>query len=228
MKKRGKTVFCTPGVTAKAPGNTPERDRHGRVMRQVRVPHRMTRTRRLTHISIYVALALVLHIAESFIPVPFMVPGAKLGLANIVTLLVIVLAGTYDALVVVAVRTFLGALLSGALTSFAFGIVGGVLATAAMSLAYRRLGGVFGLVGVSILGAISHNVGQLLVAGAVVGTMGIYSYLPMLLVAGVATGYLVGITAGLILRFLPMNITASAAAGWPEDVRGAHHTVRTP
>ncbi|MDI6638909.1 MAG: Gx transporter family protein [Bacillota bacterium] len=187
----------------------------------------MTRTRRLTHIAIYVALALVLHVAESFIPVPFMVPGAKLGLANIVTLLVILLSGTYDALVVVALRTFLGSLLSGALTSFAFSIVGGVLATIVMSLVYKRLGGVFGLVGVSILGAISHNIGQLLVAGVVVGTMGVYGYLPVLLVAGVATGYFVGIAAGFVLRFLPKALAKSAAAGWPEDAR-VDHIARMP
>ncbi|MDK2930653.1 MAG: hypothetical protein PWR07_784 [Bacillota bacterium] len=193
----------------------------------MQVPCGMTRTRRLTHIAIYVALALVLHVAESFIPVPFMVPGAKLGLANIVTLLVILLSGTYDALVVVALRTFLGSLLSGALTSFAFSIVGGVLATIVMSLVYKRLGGVFGLVGVSILGAISHNIGQLLVAGVVVGTMGVYGYLPVLLVAGVATGYFVGIAAGFVLRFLPKALAKSAAAGWPEDAR-VDHIARMP
>ncbi|MGE5573980.1 MAG: Gx transporter family protein [Bacillota bacterium] len=187
----------------------------------------MTRTRRLTHIAIYVALALVLHVTESFIPVPFMVPGAKLGLANIITLIVIVLSGAYDALVVVALRTFLGSLLSGALTSFAFSIVGGLLAAVVMSVAQRRLGRVFGLVGVSVLGAVSHNIGQLLVAGVLVGTIGIYSYLPVLLVAGVATGYFVGITAGFILRFLPKALARSAAAGWPEN-RDVRHVARMP
>lgn len=142
-------------------------------------------------------------------PVPFIVPGAKLGLANVVTLIVIVLFGVYDALAVVAIRTFLGSLLSGALTSFAFSIVGGILATLAMSLAHKRLGDVFGLVGVSILGAVSHNVGQLFVAAVVVGTMGVYSYLPMLLLAGVGTGYFVGILAGFILRFLPVTAETS-------------------
>lgn len=174
----------------------------------------------------YTALALVLYVAESFIPVPFMVPGAKLGLANIVTLVVIVLSGTADAFVVVVLRTFLGSLLSGALTSFAFSIVGGALATAVMSVAHKRLGSVFGLVGVSVLGAISHNIGQLFVAGVVVGTMGVYSYLPVLLVAGIATGYFVGIAAGFVLRFLTRAL-AKSAAGWPEDAQ-AQHISRMP
>lgn len=185
----------------------------------------MTRTRRLTHISIYTALALVLHITESFIPVPFMVPGAKLGLANIVTLVVIVLSGPYDAFIVVALRTFLGSLLSGALTNFAFSIVGGMLATIVMSIAYKRLSGVFGLVGVSVLGAVFHNIGQLLVAGIVVGTMGVYAYLPVLLVAGVATGYFVGIVAGYVMRFLPKALMEPAEAGLSDGAR-AHEVAR--
>ncbi len=182
-------------------------------------------TRKMTRIALFVALALVLHVTESFIPVPFVVPGAKLGLANVVTLVVIVLLGPGEALAVVAVRTFLGSLLSGALTSFAFSFVGGALATVAMSLAYRRLGAIFGLVGVSVLGAVSHNVGQLLVAGLVVGTMGVYSYLPMLLVAGVATGYFVGIASGFILRFLP---SAEAIAPEGEPRGAAKRAVRSP
>ncbi len=182
----------------------------------------MNRTRKLTHIAIFVALALVLHVTESFIPVPFIVPGAKLGLANIVTLVVIVLFGMYDALVVVAIRTFLGSLLSGALTSFAFSVVGGILATLVMSLAHKRFKNVFGLVGVSVLGAVSHNIGQLLVAGVVVGTMGVYSYLPMLLVAGVGTGYFVGVAAGFILGFLP-RVEVVAAARWSSQRSQQRH-----
>ncbi len=177
-------------------------------------------TGRLARISILVALALALHVAEGFIPVPFVVPGARLGLANIVTLIAIAMYGTNDALMVVALRTFLGSLVSGALTSFAFSVVGGTLATVAMSAAYRRLGGAFGLVGVSVLGAVSHNVGQLLVAAALVGTMAVYAYLPALLVAGVATGYFVGVVAGLILRRTPA--TSEAATDGRPRRHGRH------
>ncbi|MEW6229490.1 MAG: Gx transporter family protein [Bacillota bacterium] len=177
----------------------------------------------MTRIAIFVALALVLHVAESFIPVPFMAPGAKLGLANIVTLLVVVLFGTYDALVVVAVRTFLGSLLSGALTNFAFSIVGGVLATCVMSFAHKRLGSVFGLAGVSILGAVSHNVGQLFVAAMIVGTTGIYTYLPVLLVAGVGTGYFVGVTAGFVLKSF-LRTESVPASSWAPRAEGPANT----
>lgn len=156
----------------------------------------------MTRLALLVALALILYAVESMIPAPLPVPGAKLGLANIITLIVIVLAGAGDALLVVALRTFLASLLSGRLSSFAFSIVGGVLATLVMSLAYRRLRHVLGLTGISILGAVAHNTGQLLVAYAVLGTPAIFSYLPALLVTGVATGFFVGLTAGYTLQYL--------------------------
>lgn len=150
-------------------------------------------------------MALILHTVEGMIPAPLPVPGARLGLANIVTLLVIVLAGPKDALLVVALRTFLASLLSGRLSSFAFSITGGLLATLVMSLSYRRLRHVFGLCGISILGAIAHNVGQLIVACIVLDTLAIFSYLPALLVAGTATGFFVGLTAGYIMQYLPVG-----------------------
>lgn len=156
----------------------------------------------MTRLALLVAMALILHTAESLIPAPLPVPGAKLGLANMITLVVIVLSGIGDALLVVALRTFLSSLLSGRLTSFAFSIVGGVLATLVMSLAYRQLRHVVGLSGISILGAVAHNIGQLLVASIVLGTPAIFSYLPALLVTAVATGFFVGLTAGCALQYL--------------------------
>lgn len=160
------------------------------------------KTQRMTRLALLVALALILYAVESMIPAPLPVPGTKLGLANIITLIVIVLAGAGDALLVVALRTFLASLLSGRLSSFAFSIVGGVLATLVMSLAYRKLRHVLGLTGISILGAVAHNIGQLLVACVVLGTPAIFSYLPALLVTGVATGFFVGLTAGYALQYL--------------------------
>jgi len=156
----------------------------------------------MTRLALLVALALILHAVESMIPTPLPVPGAKLGLANIITLVVIVLAGAGDALVVVALRTFLACLLSGRLNSFAFSIVGGVLATLVMSVAYRKLRHVLGFAGISILGAVAHNIGQLLVACFILRTAAIFSYLPALLITGVATGFFVGLTAGYALQYL--------------------------
>ncbi len=180
------------------------------------------KTQRITRLALLVAVALILHAVESVIPAPLPVPGAKLGLANIVTLIVIVLSGPRDALLVVALRTFLASLLSGRLSSFAFSIVGGVLATLVMSLAHRRLPHVFGLSGISILGAVAHNVGQLLVACIVLGTPAIFSYLPVLLITGVATGFFVGLTAGYALQHLRSNDSLTCSR--PECDNGRRFT----
>ncbi|MFY9455057.1 MAG: Gx transporter family protein [Bacillota bacterium] len=160
------------------------------------------KTRRMTRLALLVAVALILHAVESMIPAALPVPGAKLGLANIITLIAIVLGGPYDALVVVALRTLIASLLSGRLTGFAFSIVGGVFATLVMSLAYTQLSHLLGFTGISILGAVAHNIGQLLVAWFVLKTGGIFYYLPALLIAGVATGFFVGLTAGYVVRYL--------------------------
>jgi heptaprenyl diphosphate synthase len=160
------------------------------------------KTQRMTRLALLVALALILHAVEGMIPVPLPVPGAKLGLANIVTLIVIVLSGPGDALLVVMLRTCLASLLSGRLSSFAFSIAGGALATLVMSLAYRQLRHVLGLSGISILGAVAHNIGQLAVACIILGTPAILVYLPALLITGVATGFFVGLTAGYALQYL--------------------------
>ncbi|NPV53349.1 MAG: Gx transporter family protein [Firmicutes bacterium] len=165
----------------------------------------MSGTSRLVRCGLLVAFSLVLYVIEGLIPVPFIVPGAKLGLANIITVVAIALLGPRDAFIIVTVRTFLASLLTGNLTSFWFSLSGAILSTSVMSLAYTRFGEAFSIAGISILGGIFHNIGQLFVASLVVGTYGIYSYLPLLLVAGTCTGYFVGLAASFIIRTMQVN-----------------------
>ncbi|HHY46807.1 MAG TPA: Gx transporter family protein [Firmicutes bacterium] len=172
---------------------------------------------RLARIAILVSCGLVLYLVEGMIPVPMPVPGAKLGLANIVTLLSIVLLGPVDAFIIVSLRSFLGSLLGGNLTSFWFSLGGAFLATSVMSLAYRYLGRHLSLSGISVLGGVFHNIGQLFVAAIVVRNFGIYFYLPFLLLAGVMTGYLVGFITSMVVRGLN---------GW--RISGGSYQVRRP
>jgi heptaprenyl diphosphate synthase len=162
----------------------------------------LNKTERMTKLAFLTAVALVLHAAEGVIPVPFPVPGARLGLANTVTLITIVLLGPTDALVLTIIRTLLGSLLSGRLSSLIFSITGGVFATLIMSMTYKRLGHILGFSGISILGATAHNIGQLGIAGIILGTPMVLSYLPILLITGVATGFLVGLIVSYVLGYL--------------------------
>ncbi|HHY78606.1 MAG TPA: Gx transporter family protein, partial [Clostridiales bacterium] len=98
----------------------------------------MTRVRKMVLLSILISQALVLHVIERAIPVPVPVPGVKLGLANIISLITIILFGYKEAVVVVTIRTLLGSLFGGGLSSFMYSLAGGLLSTSVMALMYLK------------------------------------------------------------------------------------------
>lgn len=155
------------------------------------------------------AQALVLHIIERGIPSPVPVPGVKLGLANIISLLTIIIFGLKEALIVVTGRTFLASLLSGSFSAFFFSIAGGMLSTAVMSLMYTRFRDLFSIPVISIVGAVFHNLGQIAVASFVVANLQLFYYLPVLLVSGIITGLFIGLavkaTQKPLLRILGLK-----------------------
>mgnify|MGYP003789231973 CR=1 FL=1 len=165
----------------------------------------MTDTRRLITLGLFVAVAGVLHAVEAWLPLPVPVPGAKLGLANIVTLAVIVLFGWRDALAVAAVRVVLGTLLSGAFLgpSFALGMSGAVASTLAMAYAWRRWQPALSLVGISVVGAVVHNLAQIGVASVIVNNVALLWYLPYLVLFALPTGMATGFTAAYFLAKFP-------------------------
>ena len=119
----------------------------------------MNKTRKLALCALMISLALALSYVERFIPLQLLIPlpGIKLGLANIVTLIAIYLLGPVNALAIVVCRCFLGSLFGGGITALMFSLSGGILSLVVMSLA-RKLP-CFSIYGVSILGAAAHNVG---------------------------------------------------------------------
>jgi len=134
------------------------------------------------------AFALILSYVEALIPFPFMVPGMKLGLANMATLLVLYLIGEKEAAIVSVSRIILVGFLFGNLYSIMYSLAGGILALLVMVLSKRT--GFLSCVGVSILGGVFHNVGQLAVAALIVDTKGVFYYLPVLLIGGMVCGAL--------------------------------------
>jgi len=161
----------------------------------------MTKTKKLTLCGVLTALALGLSYAERFFPLQliFPLPGIKLGLANVVALVALCLLGKSYAFSILTVRCLLGAIF-GNFAGLAFSLTGGLLALAAMCFAAKCKG--LSLYGISVLGAAAHNIGQILVAIAVMGSFYVVAYLPWLLIASVLTGLLTGsLTAG-VLRLL--------------------------
>ncbi|WP_020615468.1 Gx transporter family protein [Paenibacillus daejeonensis] len=154
--------------------------------------------RRLTMVAIFASLAVVLGIVESMIPFAVAIPGAKLGLGNIVVVVALLFFGGKDTIMLIVVKTLLTAFILGSFSTFLFSIMG-ALASFLVMLAMMKLGsGSFSLISISIVGGIFHNLGQLTAASWVLGTFKIYYYLPFLLVAGIATGLFVGVASGYL------------------------------
>ncbi len=150
-----------------------------------------------------IALAFVFSYVEAMIPLPVFVPGMKLGLANLVSVAGLYSVGLAGTALVAMVRIVLVGFTFGNTFSMLYGLAGGTASMAVMILA--RKSGLFSPVGVSILGGIFHNAGQLIIAAFVVRTTGVFVYFPALLASGVVTGTVIGLLGGWIVeRIRPM------------------------
>lgn len=167
----------------------------------------MVKHQKIIYLSLLVTFGLVLHIIENMIPVPFPIPGAKLGLANIISLLAIVMYGVKEGLTVNILRCLIGALLTGSMSSLLYSLSGAVLSTLMMTLFYKYFRKVFSLVGISIVGGVTHNIAQVTVASIILSTFGLYIYLPFLMVIGLFTGFFTGLAAFFISQnlFITLN-----------------------
>lgn len=163
----------------------------------------MNKTRRTVYLGLMVGLALGLHIFEAMLPLPHLFPGAKLGLANIVSLYVILNFGVKEAVLISLLRTVLGSLFAGTFLTITFflSFTGGVASAIVMGLVYLLLKDHVSVIGISILGALTHNVAQILVAAYFVGTFGIIVYLPYLLVFALPTGFFVAVITQQMQRY---------------------------
>lgn len=164
----------------------------------------MRKTKKLALAAVLIALALALSYLERFLPLQLLIPlpGIKLGLANVVTVIALYLLGTRFAFAVLIPRCILGGIFGG-LTGILFSLTGGILAMAVMALC-RKLR-LFSVYGVSVLGAAAHNIGQILAAMAVLGSVYVGAYLPYLLAVAVVTGLATGALSGGVLRILERN-----------------------
>lgn len=146
--------------------------------------------------AMLIALAMILSYVEALIPIPFVVPGMKLGLANLVIVIALYLLSGRAALLISVLRVLLVGFLFGTGMSILYSLGGGIVSLLLMVLIKRMKG--FSMIGVSIAGGVAHNMGQLAVAALVLQDTVVFSYAPALLIAGVVTGALIGWIAGRI------------------------------
>ena len=153
-------------------------------------------TRRMARYALLTALAMVLSWLESLVPVSAAAPGVKLGLTNLVVIFALYRMGLRAAAAVSLARVGLVSMTFGNAYSFAYSLAGAVLSLAVMAVLKRT--GKFSILGVSIAGGVGHNLGQIAVAMAVLGTARLAWYLPALLVSGTLAGAAVGAAGGLV------------------------------
>lgn len=158
--------------------------------------------KRTVIIAIFSAVAVVLSLIESLIPVNVSIPGAKLGLANIMILTCLYFLRGRDAFMVVILKTVLSSFILGTFSTFLFSISGALLSFLAMWGLLSLGREYFSMISVSIVGGISHNIGQLGAASLYLKTTKVMSYLPLLLIAGILTGIAVGIAVRYLIPSL--------------------------
>lgn len=163
----------------------------------------MNKTFRIVFIGLLVAQALALYTLESILPVPFITPGAKLGLTNLITVIALyILNNKKDVFLVIILRLLLSTMFSGNLSTFMYSAAGAILSYYVM-ICVKSLGkDNLSIIGVSATGALFHNVGQLIVASAIVKNIAVMLYLPILSIAGVGTGIFIGITANFVVKHI--------------------------
>ncbi len=165
----------------------------------------MKKLNKMIFLSLLVSIGLAVSLIESSMPLPIPVPGARLGLSNIVILVCLVIFGFKDALTVSVLKSIVLMLVTGSISSFIYSISGAILSTLVMFIAYRYFSNIFSLIGVSILGAVAHNTAQIAIASLMMSNIKIFFYLPILLLMSLFTGYFVGISSKYISINLKKN-----------------------
>lgn len=145
------------------------------------------------------AISLIIFIVEAQLPPLAPIPGIKMGLANIITLVALVWYGRREAFTVLMLRIILGSIFAGQMMSFIYSMAGGLLCFIIMSLTVK----IFKenqLWIMSIFGALAHNVGQISIAVIVTSTWQVIGYFPLLAISAVITGAFTGLAAGHIVK----------------------------
>ncbi len=166
----------------------------------------MSKTKTLATLGLLVALALILSYVESLIPAFFAIPGMKLGLTNLVVLVALYLLGERSAVAINLVRILLVGLLFGNGVSIFYSISGGILSLLMMILLKKS--NRFSIITVSICGGISHNIGQILAAMAILQTTALGWYLCILWFTGLAAGAIIGILGAIITQRLKLHLAS--------------------
>ncbi len=153
---------------------------------------------KLTKYALLIALAMIFSYIEFIIPLPIPVPGIKLGLANIVVVIALYNLGVKDAVIISVIRIVLVGITFGNVSMMLYSLSGGLLSILVMIFGKKI--SAFSVVGVSILGGIFHNIGQLLLATLIIESSKMLYYMPVLIISGAITGMIIGVVSKSIIN----------------------------
>ena len=166
--------------------------------------------KKLAILSVLTALGLVAFLLENLLP-PLFVPGAKAGLSNVFPLLALVWFSPAEAFIVLILRTLLGSIFGGNVSALLYSLTAGVLSLTVSALLFKLFFRQLTVVAVSAFSACVHNTVQLLVYALLTSNAGVFDYLPFLLLAGIASGLIVGACAATAVRLIPLHAVYPAA-----------------
>ena len=161
------------------------------------------RNKRIAMAALLAALALIFSYVEAMIPSPVAIPGVKLGVANLVILIALYQLDFKYAIAIHLVRIVVSGLLFSGVFGILYSLAGGMLSLIVMWLLKKT--GLFSIVGVSMAGGVAHNIGQILVASAVVSDLKMFAYLPVLMFSGIISGILIGFLCHYVMLALKMD-----------------------
>lgn len=162
-------------------------------------------TKHLVTMALFTTMALTIFMVEAQVPVPVPIPGVKLGLSNVITLIVLAQYRARDAAAVLLLRILLGSIFTGTLIGMIYSLCGGLVCLAGMILLCFLLKRKH-LWFISMIGAILHNLGQIVAAMVVMQTVQVFAYFPFLLITGCITGLFTGLVADRVICYLPAMI----------------------
>ena len=162
----------------------------------------LNKTRKLTLVAVLLATAIALHVIERSIPIPTNIPGLKLGLANIVTIVTIFLLRKPQVIIFVIIRVMITTLFFSGLTAFWFSLTGALFSLLIMMIIAYKLPSKFSIVSMSIIGALAHNFGQLTIAAIIIRTWSLFYYFPIIMFSAIIAGFFIGVSSARLLKFL--------------------------
>lgn len=170
--------------------------------------------KKIAVLALLTALSLITFIIESLFP-SMLIPGAKPGLANIFSLAALIIYSPWEAFIVVAVRTFLGAIYAGNVSALLYSFTGGIVSMAVSSVLMYLVHPRVSVMAVSVAAAVAHNITQDIVYVLISSSTLMFGYMPYLILLGIIAGAIVGGVTMLLFRGVPKNVFAKVI--WVRD-----------